>query len=184
MKLVVAGLVVLLLGLQYRLWFGEGSVQELWRVREEARATRAEVLRLRARNQALRAEVADLKSGLDAIEERARTDLGMIGADETFYRFVRAPGTARGKDGDATRDAGGRTDGGARNDVGVGTDDGAGRGVVGAGDGSGAGAVGGTGDGAEIGSGDGVDVGREDDAAVSDATFAPDAASGRIRRVD
>jgi len=89
MKVVVALLVVLLAMLQFRLWFGNGSVQELWRVRVEARETRAEVLRLRSRNQALRAEVADLKSGIEAVEERARTDLGMIDAGETFYQFVR-----------------------------------------------------------------------------------------------
>ena len=92
MRVVVVALVALLAALQLRLWFGEGSVQELWRVREEAHSSRAEVLALRARNQALRAEVADLKSGLEAIEERARTDLGMVDADETFYQFVRAPG--------------------------------------------------------------------------------------------
>ncbi len=91
-KTVVAVLVVLLLVLQYRLWFGDGSVQEVWRLTEESRATRTELLRLRGRNQALAAEVRDLKSGLDAIEERARSDLGMIGEDETFYRFVREKG--------------------------------------------------------------------------------------------
>ena len=99
MKVVVVALVALLAALQLRLWFGEGSVQELWRVREEARSGRAEVLALRARNQALRAEVADLKSGLEAIEERARTDLGMVDADETFYQFVRAPGAGAAGDG-------------------------------------------------------------------------------------
>lgn len=92
MKVVVAVLVLLLLVLQYRLWFGDGSVQEVWRLTEESRATRAELLRLRGRNQALAAEVRDLKSGLDAIEERARSDLGMIGEGETFYRFVREKG--------------------------------------------------------------------------------------------
>lgn len=92
MKVVVAVLVVLLLVLQYRLWFGDGSVQQVWRLTEESRAARAELLRLRQRNQALAAEVRDLKSGLDAIEERARSDLGMIGEDETFYRFVRERG--------------------------------------------------------------------------------------------
>jgi len=85
-------LVLLLLLLQYRLWFGDGSVQAFWALREEAHETRAELLRLRGRNQALEAEVADLKSGLDAIEERARTDLGMIDEDETFYQFVREQG--------------------------------------------------------------------------------------------
>lgn len=92
MKYVVALLVVVLLALQYRLWFGDGSVQEVWRLTEESRAVRAELLQLRGRNQALAAEVRDLKSGLEAIEERARADLGMIGEDETFYRFVRERG--------------------------------------------------------------------------------------------
>ena len=103
MKLLLAGLVVLLCALQYRLWFGQGSVQELWRLREESRVTRAELVRLRERNDALAAEVRDLKSGLDAVEERARADLGMVGEGETFYRFVRereaeapAGGAARG----------------------------------------------------------------------------------------
>lgn len=88
-KVLAGCLLVLFLALQYRLWFGEGSVQEVSRLREETRATRAELLRLQSRNQALEAEVADLKSGLEAIEERARAELGMIDGDETFYQFVR-----------------------------------------------------------------------------------------------
>lgn len=88
MKVLLAVLMLLLLALQYRLWFGDGSIQEVWRLREEARSSRAELLLLSSRNQALAAEVADLKSGLDAIEERARADLGMIDENETFYQFV------------------------------------------------------------------------------------------------
>ena len=88
MKVLLGLLVVLLLALQYRLWFGDGSIQEVWRLREEARISREEVVRLNMRNQALAAEVADLKSGLEAIEERARADLGLIGEGETFYQFV------------------------------------------------------------------------------------------------
>jgi len=89
MKVLVVVLLLLLATLQYRLWFGDGSVQEVWRLNQQARETKAELLRLRSRNQALEAEVADLKSGLDAIEERARSELGMIDRDETFYQFVR-----------------------------------------------------------------------------------------------
>ena len=89
MKALVAILVVLLIALQYRLWFGDGSVQEVWRLRTEARTSQEALMQLESRNQALQAEVADLKSGLDAIEERARSELGMIDEDETFYRFVR-----------------------------------------------------------------------------------------------
>ena len=100
MKLLLTALGVLLLALQYRLWFGDGSVQEVWRLREEARATRVELVRLEQRNRALAAEVADLKSGLDAVEERARSDLGMVDDEETFYQFVleapAEPATAAG----------------------------------------------------------------------------------------
>ena len=88
MKWLIASLLVLLLVLQYRLWFGDGSLQQFMALREESRDTHAELLRLRSRNQALEAEVVDLKSGLDAIEERARTELGMIDENETFYQFV------------------------------------------------------------------------------------------------
>lgn len=88
MKVLLGLLVVLLVALQYRLWFGNGSLQEVWRLSEQARASQAEVQRLNLRNQELAAEVADLKSGLEAIEERARADLGMIDENETFYQFV------------------------------------------------------------------------------------------------
>lgn len=81
--------------LLYRLLFGDGSLQQYFALREEARSTHSELVRLRMRNQALEAEVADLKSGLDAIEERARTELGMIDENETFYQFVKK----RGADG-------------------------------------------------------------------------------------
>ena len=82
----------LLLILLYRLMFGDGSLQQYLALREEARTTHTELIRLRMRNQALEAEVTDLKSGLDAIEERARTELGMIDENETFYQFVKKRG--------------------------------------------------------------------------------------------
>ena len=92
MKWLIGSLVLLLLVLQYRLWFGDGSAQQFLMLRDEARETHAELLKLRSRNQALEAEVADLKSGLEAIEERARTELGMIDENETFYQFVKKRG--------------------------------------------------------------------------------------------
>ncbi len=88
MKTLVCVLLGLLLLLQFRLWFGDGSIQEVSRLRTEAESSREEVSRLSVRNRALAAEVADLKRGLDAIEERARADLGMINQGETFYQFV------------------------------------------------------------------------------------------------
>lgn len=101
MKVLVGVLIALLVLLQYRLWFGEGSIQEVSRLRSEAEASRDEVLRLSNRNQALAAEVADLKRGLDAIDERARAELGMIGEGETFYQFVLESGA---RDNDLSRD--------------------------------------------------------------------------------
>jgi len=113
-KGLVGCLLILLVALQYRLWFGDGSVQEVWRLRQEARDMRIELQGARSRNRILEAEVRDLKSGLDAIEERARTDLGMIDSDETFYRFVReqrADDKEPAGGGDALE--GGALDGGA-----------------------------------------------------------------------
>ncbi len=102
MKWLIGALVVLLLILQYRLWFGDGSTQQYFALREESRETHAELLKLRSRNQALEAEVADLKSGLDAIEERARTELGMIDENETFYQFVKKRGAKGSSPDDQT----------------------------------------------------------------------------------
>lgn len=93
MKGLVAVLALILLLLQYRLWIGDGSIQEVVRLRAEAAESRDELVRLNTRNRALAAEVADLKRGLDAIEERARADLGMISQGETFYQFVLEAGS-------------------------------------------------------------------------------------------
>jgi cell division protein FtsB len=88
MKKLVIVLLLLLGYLQYRLWFGDGSLQEVWQLHREVEAQREENLRLRERNDTLDAEVLDLQQGLDAIEERAREDLGMIKEGETFYQVV------------------------------------------------------------------------------------------------
>jgi cell division protein FtsB len=88
MKLLAAGLLILLVLLQYRLWFGDGSVREVARLQGEISAQEDQNARLRERNRTLAAEVQDLKKGTTAIEERARTDLGMVGKSETFYQVV------------------------------------------------------------------------------------------------
>lgn len=88
MKALVAGLIVLLVFLQYKLWLGEGSLNEIWQLHQAIDAQTRENATLKERNAALDAEVKDLKHGLDAIEERARAELGMIKKDETFYRIV------------------------------------------------------------------------------------------------
>ena len=81
----------LLLVLQYPLWFGSGSVPAVWRLYQQVQAQEVENARLHERNQALFAEVMDLKHGLDAIEERARTELGMVRQGETFFQIVEEP---------------------------------------------------------------------------------------------
>ena len=82
-------LLLLLLGyLQYTLWFGEGSLQEVRELQQAVEQQREENLQLRERNDALDAEVRDLQQGLDAIEEHAREDLGMVKEGETFYQVV------------------------------------------------------------------------------------------------
>ena len=88
MKYVAAGLLILLVLLQYRLWFGDGSVREVAQLQTQITAQEEQNARLRERNRTLTAEVQDLKKGTTAIEERARTDLGMVGKSETFYQVV------------------------------------------------------------------------------------------------
>lgn len=88
MKWLILTLSVLFLGLQYRLWVGEGSLAEVVRLGDEIAVQTQENDRLRERNRILAAEVDGLKSGLDAVEERAREDLGMIKPGETFFMVV------------------------------------------------------------------------------------------------
>jgi cell division protein FtsB len=88
MRKLLILLLLLFVYLQYRLWFGDGSLQEVWELHREVEAQRAENLQLRERNAALEAEVRDLQQGLDAIEEHAREDLGMVKEGETFYQVV------------------------------------------------------------------------------------------------
>lgn len=102
MKYLAAVLLVLLVLLQYRLWFGQGSMREVDRLRAEIAAQRDENASLRERNRTLAAEVQDLKKGTVAIEERARTDLGMIGKGETFFQVV--PSDKNKKTAEATDD--------------------------------------------------------------------------------
>jgi len=88
LKWLAGALVVVLLLLQYRLWLSNDGVHELTRLSDAVARQKSENADLTARNQQLVAEVADLKSGMAAIEERARSELGMIGRQETFYQVV------------------------------------------------------------------------------------------------
>lgn len=86
--LVMSVLFVLLVGLQQQLWLGDGSLEEVRDLERRTRAQQGENEGYVERNRALDAEVRDLKGGLDAIEERARRELGMTRKDETFYLLV------------------------------------------------------------------------------------------------
>ena len=81
-------LLALLAWLQYRLWFGNGGEREVAALHAQVRAQARDNAGLKQRNDALAAEVEDLKSGEAAVEERARSELGMIKPGETFYRVV------------------------------------------------------------------------------------------------
>lgn len=85
LKWLAIALLLLLALLQYRLWLGDGGINELREIRERVALLDADNKPLRDRNARLAAEVMDLKTGLDAIEERARSDIGMVRTDEQFY---------------------------------------------------------------------------------------------------
>lgn len=88
MKWLVALLVGILTVLQYRLWFSDASLVEMWRMQDNVQAQVEENARLAERNRILEAEVNDLKHGVAALEERARNELGMIKEGETFYQII------------------------------------------------------------------------------------------------
>jgi len=88
MRWLILGLLLLLVLLQYRLWVGEGSIKELHALRAQIEEHREELQRLEARNLALAAEVEDLRTGLEAIEDRARSELGMIQRGEVFLQVI------------------------------------------------------------------------------------------------
>jgi cell division protein FtsB len=79
--------VLLILALQYPMWFGKGGWLQLRELNAQVAAQRRTNAELKARNQALDAEVRDLKTGYEAIEERARSELGMIRQDEIFFQL-------------------------------------------------------------------------------------------------
>jgi cell division protein FtsB len=95
-RIIAALLLTGVLALQYRLWVSPTGMRDVWRTQQAIEAQTRENERLKERNRTLAAEVRDLKEGRAAIEERARTDLGMIGASETFFQVVPpAPGAPK-----------------------------------------------------------------------------------------
>lgn len=88
MKWLLSLLTLLLLLLQYRLWVGDGGVPSVMQLQQDVQQQQLVKQQLQERNAALEAEVEDLKQGLDAIEERARSELGMVRKDEQFYQII------------------------------------------------------------------------------------------------
>ena len=90
MKILLTVLILLLIGLQYKLWFGDGSLSEVVQLSRELKLQQQRLLELEERNRMLEAQVLDLQNGLDAFEEKARNDLGMIKQGETFIQLIPA----------------------------------------------------------------------------------------------
>ncbi len=91
MRILLVVLTLLLVALQYRLWAGDNSLREVVRLREQIQRQLEGNAALVERNQVLMQEIDDLRHGLDAVEERARHELGMVREDEQFYRVIRRP---------------------------------------------------------------------------------------------
>ena len=88
LKLVIGLLLAAFVALQYRLWVGEGSLAEVAGLKRQLSEQQVELDKLKARNELLRDEIAALKKGLEAVEARARGELGMIKEGETFYQII------------------------------------------------------------------------------------------------
>ncbi len=88
MKIIIIFLLTLLIWLQYKVWLQDGGIPEVLQLEHEIEVVRAEVKTLKERNASLNAEVKDLKKGLDAIEERARSEMGMLKEGEVYYQVI------------------------------------------------------------------------------------------------
>ncbi|GKS69256.1 cell division protein FtsB [Nitrosomonas sp. PY1] len=89
MKFLALILFALIVLLQYPLWFSKSSWKRVWLAEEEVSAARQNNLALQHRNDMLEAELSDLKQGFEAVEERGRSDLGMIKQNEILFQIVR-----------------------------------------------------------------------------------------------
>ena len=97
MKLLAAVLAALVVLLQFPLWLGNGGWLRVWDLDRQVQAQKDQNAKVQKRNVALDAEVRDLKQGLEAVEERARYELGMVKQDEVFFQVVE-PKPATGSD--------------------------------------------------------------------------------------
>jgi cell division protein FtsB len=90
-RALLAILLLVLFALQFKLWFGEGGYRNVQRLAQRVEQQAQENELLAQRNRELQAEVEDLRQGMEAIEERARSELGLIKENEEFYQVVPAP---------------------------------------------------------------------------------------------
>ncbi len=91
MKWLLLALALAFVTLQYRLWFGDGSLSEVVQLSKELERQKQRLRELEVRNRRLEARVLDLQQGFDAYEEQARQDLGMVRKGETFYQIIGRP---------------------------------------------------------------------------------------------
>ena len=91
MKILAGILCALIVAIQFPLWLGKGGWLRVWELDQQVAAQRALNARFEARNAGIAAEVRDLKQGLEAVEERARYELGMVKPDEVFFQVVEKP---------------------------------------------------------------------------------------------
>lgn len=96
MKILISVLILLLIGLQYRLWLGDGSLSEVVQLSQALAIQKQKLHQIEHKNRILEAQVLDLQNGSEAFEEKARHDLGMIKPGETFIQLV--PRSARTDD--------------------------------------------------------------------------------------
>ncbi|AHE68181.1 septum formation initiator family protein [Legionella oakridgensis] len=88
MRIIIACLVLALIGLQYKLWLGDGSISQWLQLEKKLDAQKSENKKLLKRNRAIEADILELKSGEQALEEQARFELGMIKDGEVYYHFA------------------------------------------------------------------------------------------------
>jgi len=88
MKILLSIIILLVILLQYRLWHGDGGIEEIKAYQQRLADLQEQVEEKRARNEALYAEVEDMRKGQEALEERARDELGMIREGETFFQVL------------------------------------------------------------------------------------------------
>jgi cell division protein FtsB len=89
MRLIIFGLILALISLQYKLWLGDGSIKQWLTLENKLSEQETQNQKMLARNKAMEADIIELKSGDQSLEEQARYELGMIKTGETYYHFVK-----------------------------------------------------------------------------------------------